>query len=70
MPIVPSRRNVAIIMLPHSPLFAISASRQALPQSLPLAVSKNTDKTTFEPQPIVFIEIKKLARLLYVSSRN
>jgi hypothetical protein len=61
-------------MLPHSPLFAISASRQALPQSLPqslpLAVSKNTDKTTFEPQPIVFIEIKKLARLLYISSRK
>jgi hypothetical protein len=47
MPIFPSRWKVAIIMLPQFPLFAISATRQALPQSLPLAVSKNTGNTTF-----------------------
>jgi hypothetical protein len=70
MPIFPSRWKVAIILLLQSPLFAISASRQALPQSLPLAVSKNTANTTFELQLVVFIEIKKLARLLYVSSRK
>jgi hypothetical protein len=70
MPIFPSRWKVAIIRLLQSPLFAISASRQTLPQSLPLAVSKNTVNTTFELQLVVFIEIKKLARLLYVSSRK
>jgi len=40
--------EVAMIRLLESPLLAISASRQALPQSLPLAVSKNTTNTPFE----------------------
>jgi hypothetical protein len=43
MPIFRRGEEVAAFRILHSSLLAISAGRQALPQLLPLAVSKNTD---------------------------